>query len=113
MPVKIPATWSHAELQALIPLMNAQLKQMEAAEDFEVKPLGPMTQDEARELINRILATAETRQLTRQECFLHGQLLAQFAAACIAEVLTGKKGRFLVVSEDDINRQLARARKVN
>lgn len=89
--------WTREELRRLIPAVERQLAEIEATQE-EVRPMPPMTREEAAALIHNLLDAALTRPLTQRECFLHGQLLAVFGQACWAEAL-GHKGRFYVIPE--------------
>jgi hypothetical protein len=106
--------WTFDDLEYLIPKLEKDLDDAEEEQkkeqlpgQEEVKPLPPMTEGECIEYFNRLLDAAGTRALTARECFLHGQLLAQFKQASIAAAL-GKKGRFYVISENDIAQMLQR-----
>lgn len=66
----------------------------------EAKGLPPMTDDEARELLQHLLGVAEKRALSFEEGFLAGQLVASFEMAVRATALTGRKGRYWVISEE-------------
>lgn len=105
--------WSHEELQEMIPAMKSQLdaemSEVEAQEPG-IKPLPPLATEECLDYFCRLLDVASERPLTREECFIHGQLLSQYAQAVIAEKM-GKKGRFYVVSEEDIMKLMAEQKK--
>lgn len=73
----------------------------EAAAEQEVRPLSPMTVDEALDYLVRLIELASGRPLSERESILHGQLLACYEMAIRAEML-GKKGRYYVLSEDKI-----------
>lgn len=77
--------WTRQELQALIPALERKLALAEAEQPEEVRPLPPMTSAECLDLLLRLVGTAATRPLTQRECFLHGQLLAQYQQATFAE----------------------------
>ncbi len=93
--------WTHEELEALIPIIDQKLKIIE--EDF--KPLPPLTKEECLEYFTRFYNIANTRALALHETFLMGQLLSCFEHAIKAEML-GKKGRYIVMSEDEINERM-------
>jgi hypothetical protein len=94
------------EAQALIPKLARAVTAIE--QDYpNARALPPMTVDEAYELINRLVDHAAQRVLTRDECFLHGQLISVYRMAVIAETL-GKKGRYFCLSEDDLANQLGK-----
>lgn len=99
-------SWTQAELDVLIPKVEQRLAAMEEEWGQEVRGLGPMTPGECLDYLNRLLDHAVERPLTHQECFLHGQLMACYEMAVRAEML-GKKGRYFVVSEEQINRAAA------
>jgi hypothetical protein len=93
--------WTMDELRALLPAIEARLDDAEAAfAPGAVRPLPPLTVDEAREHVLALIDKAQGELLTGEECFLAGQLLACHAMAVRAETL-GKPGRYFVVSEDD------------
>jgi hypothetical protein len=91
---------THDEVEALIPILEEDLAAIEA-EHEDARPLPAMTAEESKGRLLRLIGVATTRPLTRSEDFLCGQLLACYAMAIRAEML-GKKGRYFVVSEDDI-----------
>ena len=96
--------WTQEELDAFLPKLKKEIEQAEA--DYEdVKPLPPMTVEECADYLLRLIDRAKTRTLNESECFFHGQLLSVFQQAVRAETL-GKKGRFFVISEADINRMM-------
>jgi hypothetical protein len=64
-----------------------------------------MSRDEVLEYIGRLLTIATTRPITEPERFIFEQLLSNFRAAVLAEAM-GKKGRYFVLSEDDIGRMM-------
>ena len=68
----------------------------------EARPLPPMTEDECQEMFYRILDIAAERALTLEECFLHGQLLAQYRSA-VWGTARGYKGRVFVVHEEALD----------
>ena len=101
--------WTREELQALVPKLEANLKRTEEDMDLffeeEIKPVPPMTENECFALLMGLMDQAHQRPLTRKECFLHGQILAQYRMAVAATVM-GKKGRYYVIPEDAINQQV-------
>jgi len=97
-----PYPWTHEELEEMKAELSAALDKTER-ERPEVRPLPPMTEGEALALLNALVGTAETRPLTGDEAFLHGQLLSCFRMAVRADTL-GHKGRFFVISQDDVER---------
>jgi len=86
------------DLRRLLPRLKDQVQQMATP---DARPLPKMTVDECMEMHCRLMDIAGERALTTEECFLHGQLMCQYKQAVTAEVL-GKKGRYYVVSEDNI-----------
>ena len=103
--------WTHKELQELIPEMEKRLEETEAEQEEEVKPLPPMSVEECKTLLYRLMEYASERPLTARERFLHGQLLAQFQQAVMAEMLTKVKGgRFYCISEEMVQAELKRQR---
>ena len=101
--------WTLKELQEKIPILRHVVKSRleEDERQGDVKPLPPMTQEEVMELLLGLLDIASERPLTTDECFLHGQLLQQYKQAILATAL-GKKGRYYVVSEEDLRKQIGR-----
>lgn len=96
--------WTHEELQAMLPRVEAQLEKAEEeakAEGATLKPLPPLTEEECKQYFWRLMDSAADRPLTLDECGLHGQLLAQYEQAVMARCL-GKKGRYYVISEDNV-----------
>lgn len=94
--------WTLAELRSLIPKLEAELREIEGEQPFDVKPVGPLTRDEAHELLLALLGQAERGALTREQSFVGGQLLRVFENAVIARTL-GRPGRYMVVSEEQID----------
>lgn len=94
--------WTRDELETLLPKLKQELADIEAAEPHEIRPLPPMTREECQDYFNRLMDTAAERPLTSAECFIHGQLLCNYQHAILAESF-GKKGRFFVISEEEIN----------
>jgi len=95
--------WTREELQALIPKLKQEMADIEAEEPHEIRPLPPMTREEVMDYFYSLMDIAATRPLTSAECFIHGQLLCNYQHAVRAELL-GKKGRYFVVSEDEIEK---------
>ena len=93
--------YTHEELQALIPQLKKKLDAIVAEQPHEVRPLPPMSVEEAKDYFYRLMDIAAERPLTQAECFVHGQLLSCFKMAVRAEML-GKKGRYFVFGEDEI-----------
>ena len=98
--------WTREELNALIPKIAQDLDKIEIDQGGNIKPLPPMTLAECGDLFSRLLDIAATRTLTNDECFMHGQLLSCYRHAVQAEML-GRKGRYFVVSEDEITSLMA------
>lgn len=100
---KLP--WTQEELDQLLPKVKKDLEkkieETEAEQEEPVKPLPPMTKQEALDFLWRLIETTGERTLTSRERFIFSQLLAIFEQAILAERL-GKKGRFYVVSEEHI-----------
>ncbi len=95
--------WTRDEIEALIPKIEKSLHDAESGRGGNVKPMPPMTADECTDLMQRLLDSAATRPLSLDECFMFGQLLSCYRQAIQAEMLTGKNGRYFVMSENDIN----------
>jgi hypothetical protein len=98
--MRIPYTYE--ELAAMKRNLDESIEQAER-EYPNARPLPPMTRLEAEDLIMRWIDTAVTRQLTADEAGLMGQLLACYRMGIQAEML-GKKGRYFVLSEAEIER---------
>lgn len=96
--------WTHEQIDELIPRVKQHLADQEA-NDPELRPLPPMTVDECKEYFFRFVDIASTRPLDEKESGILGQLLSVFQFAVRAETL-GKKGRFFIISEDDINKMM-------
>ncbi len=96
--------WTHDELRAMRLANDAILEQYEA-EEPSARPLPPLAEEECRDLLNSMVRVAEQRALRQDESFLFGQLLAQYRMAIEARML-GKHGRYYVISEADILRNL-------
>lgn len=101
--------WTLEELRALVPKLDAELREMEAEQPFNVKPIGPLTRDEAHELLIALLDQAERGALTPEQGFVGGQLLAVFEQAVIAQTL-GRHGRYMVVSEAELDEFMRQAK---
>lgn len=102
-PSRLP--WTREELKALARRLSPELAGVEAAMP-DVRPLPPLNEAEAMELFRALMDAAATRPLTRDECFFGGQVLAAYRSAILGEALRGP-GRYMVVSEQDINRLMA------
>lgn len=100
--------WTLVELEQLLPRLAAEVAAAEFS-DPDIRPLGPMTVPECQDLFARLLGLATERPLTREECFLHGQIEACLVMAAKAEAL-GYKGRHFVVAEDEILDRMRRKR---
>lgn len=96
--------WTHEQINEFLPQLKADLAKEEAANP-NMRPLPPMTVEECKNLFFRLINIVSTRSLTHEECCIMGQLLAVFQGAVRAETL-GHKGRFFVLSEEDINRMM-------
>lgn len=94
--------WSRDELKALLPKLESRLAEAEA-DNPECRPLPPMSLDEVFDYFDRLLSIATSRAITGSERFLFEQLLSNFRMAILAQSL-GKKGRYFVLSEDDISK---------
>jgi len=97
--------WTHAELEALLPVVKENLHRLEAEiteeDGAEIRAVPPSTREECLEYLSRLMQIAMTRPLERREITLHDQLLAQFEQAILAEQL-GKKGRYYCIHEERI-----------
>ncbi len=95
--------WTHEELDAMLRSTREHIAQTEAAYP-EARGLPPLTEDEARDLLFFLVETGRERILTEAECFLHGQLLAAYKMAIMAQKLGKPPGRYYVIAEADIPR---------
>lgn len=112
MPYKSP--WTREELNELIVNIEKAADKIEDEEaEFgnDIKPVPPLTKQEALDYLNSIIDIGSNRILTRQECFIHGQLLAQFEQSIIAEHL-GKKGRYYVIPEEKVMEYGLRSKEI-
>jgi hypothetical protein len=96
--------WTREQIDELIPKVKQNLAEQEA-NDPELRPLPPMTVEECKEYFFCLVDIASTRALNENEAGILGQLLSVFQFAVRAETL-GKKGRFFVISEDDISKMI-------
>lgn len=95
------------ELRAIAPKLQKKIETV--IDEFEAlypetRPVPPLTIDEARELLLNLIDATTERILTHYEVFLAGQLLSQYTQALRGELLTGKKGRYYVISEIDLKK---------
>ena len=95
--------WTHEELAWLRRVTQDSLERTEA-EHASARGLPPLTEEECRDLIHSMLDLASERALDTEECFLFGQLLAQFKMSIEARMLGKKPGRYFVMSEADLER---------
>lgn len=93
--------WTQEQLDGFLSKLETEIVRVED-ENPNARPLPPMTVDECKGFFGRLLDIAHARALDAEECLLMGQLLAVFQFAVRAETL-GKKGRFFVMSEEDVN----------
>lgn len=96
--------WTNEQIQALVPILDDEMREIES-ECEGIRPLPAMLLDEARDLVLRFIHQAESRQLTNFEATIMGQLLSVFEQAVRADML-GKKGRYFVISEDDVTKMM-------
>jgi hypothetical protein len=94
--------WTHEELDAMLRTTEARLEKVEA-ETPNVRGLPPLAEEECFRYICSMLDLASERVLTLDECFLMGQLIAQYRMAVEARML-GRRGRYYVISEADLER---------
>lgn len=105
------APYTLDELWALLPAIHAHLAQDLADVEVEnpnARPLPIMSREECEEAFNRLMQLASERALTNAECFLQGQLLANYRLVVRSETL-GYKGRYWTLSESDLQRLAAEA----
>lgn len=96
------AEWTYEELEAMKAGLLEGIERTER-ENPNIRPLPPLEEGEARSLLQTLAETATYRLLTVDEEFLVGQLLSVFRMAVIADAM-GKKGRYFVVSREDMER---------
>jgi hypothetical protein len=101
----VPRTpWTHEQINEFLPNLKTDLAKQEKANP-NIRPLPPMTVEECRDFFFRLMSLASSRAITHDECCIMGQLLSVFQSAVRAEAL-GHKGRFFVVSEEDVNQMI-------
>jgi hypothetical protein len=96
------SAWTIEELDGLKHRLERSINRTE--EEFpNLRGLPPMTEDEAKDMLLAFIDTATTRPLTVDESALCEQLVCQFRMAVQAQML-GRKGRYYVLSEDEISK---------
>lgn len=80
--------------------VDAQIADYEAQYP-DAQPLAPMTKDEALDALLLIMQVASARALTRDEIFLHGQLLAVYEQAALVAA-KGYAGRWFLINEEQL-----------
>lgn len=99
------AQYTHEELAELKRTLSESLSRTE--EEYpDARPLPPMEEEEARDMLLTLVGAAKQRPITADEAFLFGQLVAAYRMAIEARML-GRKGRYYVLSESQINDLLA------
>jgi hypothetical protein len=96
--------WTLDEVREFLPVLKQRVEEHEAM-DENIRPLPPMNGEECEEMFFRISELALERPLTLAEHCLLGQVMANYRFAIRAETL-GKKGRYFVLSEDDITKMM-------
>ncbi len=99
--------YTHEELVQMRDRLRESLARTER-ENPGARPLPPLGEDEARELLLALGETAETRVLTADEGFLAGQFLAAYRMAIEARMLGRRGDRYFVVSESELLKAKAR-----
>ncbi len=94
--------YTFAELKKLIPKLDKKLEEDQL--EFNAKGLPPMNVEDCKELFYGLMDIAHHRPLKKNECFLHGQLLAAFEQAVMAQMLKKNNERYYVVSETQIQK---------
>jgi hypothetical protein len=94
------AKWTHEEIAELKQKLEGSLHATEE-EHPDIKPLPPMDEEEAKNMLYVLFRAAAERLLSESESLLLGQLLAAYRMAVEARML-GRKGRYFVVSEEEI-----------
>ena len=89
------------ELELLLPKVRSRMGRAEM--QYGCQGIPPMTADEAKLRITRMVDESESRLLTAQEVFLLGQLIGTFEQAVAAEAL-GLKGRWFCVHESGLQK---------
>jgi hypothetical protein len=93
--------YTYEELAELKHQLSSKIKSYER--ETQSRPLPPMEEEEALVLLTCFIDTATERLLTGDEAGMMGQLLATHKMAVEARML-GKKGRYFVVSQADVER---------
>lgn len=104
--MKQPLPWTHEELNALKAKLDISIETTDR-ENPNIRPLPPMEEQEAHDLLLGLVEIATTRLLTRDEAFMIGQLLSCFKMAVQATTLK-KPGRYFVISEEQISKFMER-----
>jgi hypothetical protein len=94
--------WTRAELEELRDRLGRSIQDIEC-DNPEIRPLPPMEEAEAKDLLMRLVDTAMERKLDHGECNLIGQLLCCYRMAVEARMLK-TPGRYFVFSEADLLR---------
>jgi hypothetical protein len=93
--------WTHEELSELKRKIESSLRATERKYP-DIRPLPPMDEEEARDLLHEFFSAAAERLLAESESVMMGQLLAAYAMAVEARMLGMKKGRYMVLSEEQL-----------
>ena len=96
--------WTHEELEELKQRLAADIEAIER-ESPDIRPLPPMTESEAKEMLLTLGDVAMSRKLTVDESNLFGQLLCVFRMAVMAATLK-RPGRCFVFGEEEIARMM-------
>jgi hypothetical protein len=102
--------YTHEELRELRERLQVRLKAIEE-ERPNIRPLPPMTEEEAKTLLLDLIGAGTQRLLTQDESFMAGQLLSAFCMGVEARMLN-RPGRYFVMSEADVEKAIALAHKV-
>jgi len=94
--------YTHEELAEMRTRLSNSIQQAEH-DNPGARPLPPMLEQDARDLLLELTKIAVERLLTSSESFMAGQLLAVYRMAIEARML-GHHGRYYVVSEADVER---------
>lgn len=88
----------------MIPKIKERLERAEV--EFNAKGLPPLNVDECKEFLFDLIEIAHERPLSKDEIFLHGQLIAQYKMAITAEMLGRKGERYYVFSATELKEHL-------
>lgn len=101
--------WTHEELAELRRQIEEDLAETER-QNPGIRPLPPMSENEARDTLLALLQVSEFRRLSPVESFTAEELLAAYRMAVEARMLGKTRGRYYVINEADIERLMKEKR---